>query len=252
MALGSGSSNHSYTIGKASDGYSINVGTSKIMTLGDATGSGDLFQTAGTVSSGGGSCLALPAAAQHDINGSVSAAGGIVMGAGIYTVNGYIAFGNSGGGDVSNCPTSGTTTGLTALGVTLVVSGASTVTCGSTASAFCLGAGFATVKLTAPTSSSTLGSSTAGLAVVGPQSSSNTAAASFVNGASNTQVSGAFYFPNGPIYMSGAAALHDTVDSSACLELIGSTVTATAGTAAGTTCAGLGSGSTGTTIGLVR
>jgi hypothetical protein len=124
---------------------------------------------------------------------------------------------------------------LTALGVTLVVSGASTVTCGSTTSAFCLGAGFATVKLTAPTSSSTLGSSTAGLAVVGPQSSSNTAAASFVNGASNTQVSGAFYFPNGQIYMSGSATLHDTVDSSACLELIGSTVTATAGTAAGST-----------------
>jgi len=65
-------------------------------------------------------------------------------------------------------------------------------------------------------------------------------------------ISGAFYFPNGPIYMSGAATLHDTVDASACLELIGSTVTATAGTAAGSTCAGLGSGSTGTTIGLVK
>ena len=251
MALGSGSSSNSYNIGKASDGYSINVGTSKIMTLGDATGSGDLFQTAGTISSGGGSCLALPATGEHDVNGSIDAAGGVVMGAGIYTVNGYIAFGN-GGGDVSNCPTSGTTTGLTALGVTLVVSGASTVTCGSTTSAFCLGAGFSTVKLTAPTSSSTLGSSTAGLAVVGPQSSSNTAAASFVNGASNTQVSGAFYFPNGPVFMSGAATLHDTVDSGACLELIGTQVTATAGTAAGSTCAGLGSGSTGTTIGLVK
>lgn len=186
------------------------------------------------------------------VNGSIDAAGGVVMGAGIYTVNGYVAFGNGGGGDVSNCPTSGTTTGLTALGVTLVVSGASTVTCGSTTSAFCLGAGFSTVKLTAPTSSSTLGSSTAGLAVVGPQSSGNSAAASFVNGASNTQVSGAFYFPNGPVFMSGAATLHDTVDSGACLELIGIQATATAGTAAGSTCAGLGSGSTGTTIGLVK
>lgn len=66
MAPGSGSTSNSYNIGKASDGYSINVGTSKIMTLGDATGTGDLFQTAGTISSGGGSCLALPATGEHD------------------------------------------------------------------------------------------------------------------------------------------------------------------------------------------
>jgi hypothetical protein len=251
MALGNGSSSNSYNIGKASDGNSINASTSQIMTFGDATASGDLFQTAGNITSGGGSCLALPAASGHDINGSISGAGGVVLGAGIYTVNGYISFGG-GGGDVSNCPTSGTTTGLSGSGVTLVVSGASTVTCGSITSAFCLGSGYSTVTLTAPTASSTLGSSTAGLAVIGPQSSSNTAGAGFTNGAANTTISGAFYFPNGPIYMSGAATLHDTVDAGACLELIGSTVTATAGTAAGSTCAGLGSGSAGTTIGLVR
>src|SRR5262249_44512501 len=110
-----------------------------------------------------------------------------------------------------------------------------------------LGSGFNTVKLTAPTSGST-----ANLAVIGPQSSSNSAAASFSNGASNSQVSGAFYFPNGQIYMSGAATLQDTVDSGACLELIGTQITSTAGSALGSTCAGLGNGSTGTTIGLVQ
>ena len=136
---------------------------------------------------------------------------------------------------------------MTALNVTLVVSGVSTVTCGSTTSAFCLGSGYATVKLTAPSSGST-----AGLAVIGPQSSSNTAAATFQNGASNTQVSGAFYFPNGQIYMSGSATLHDTVDSGACLELIGTQITSTAGSALGSTCAGLGGGSTGTTVSLVQ
>jgi hypothetical protein len=253
MALGSGSTSNSYDIGADSAGDSINVGTSQIMTFGDATGSGDVFETAGTITSGGGSCLALPAAAEHDINGDISSGGGMVLGSGIYTVNGYINFAG-GGGDVSNCPTAGTTTGLTGLGVTLVVSGASTTTCNSLASAFCLGSGFDTVKLTAPTSTSTLGTSTAGLAVIGPQSSSAnpTAAASFSNGASNTQVSGAFYFPNGQIYMSGSATLQDTVDSSACLELIGTQVTATAGTAVGSTCVGLGSGSAGTTIGLVQ
>jgi hypothetical protein len=246
MALGSGGSSNSYDIGKASDGYSVNVGTSKIMTFGDATGNGSVFETAGTISSGGGSCLALPAATQHDINGSISSGGGVVLGSGIYTVNGYINFAG-GGGDVSDCPTTGTTTGLTGLGVTLVVSGASTVTCNSQTSAFCLGSGFNTVKLTAPSSGAT-----ANLAVVGPQSLGRTAGATFQNGASNTQVSGAFYFPNGQIYMSGAATLHDTVDLNACLELIGTQVISTAGSALGSTCVGLGSGSTGTTIGLVK
>jgi Flp pilus assembly protein TadG len=246
LALGSGSSSNSYDIGKASDGNSINVGTSQIMSFGDATGSGDLFETAGNISSGGGSCLAIPAASQHDINGSLSSGGGVVLGSGIYTINGYVNFAGR-GGDVSNCPTAGTTTGLTGLAVTLVVSGASTTTCNSLTSAFCLGSGFDTVKLTAPSSGST-----ASLAVIGPQSSSNTAGATFQNGASSTQVSGAFYFPNGQIYMSGSATLHDTVDSGACLELIGTQITATAGTALGSTCSGLANGSTGTTIGLVQ
>ncbi len=251
LALGSGSTN-SYNIGKASDGNSITVGTSKIMTLADASGTGDIFQAAGNITSGGGSCLVIPAAAEHDINGSINAAGGIVLGSGIYTVNGYVALGNSGGGNVSNCPTSGTTTGLTGLEVTLVISGTTTVSCGTLASAFCLGAGFSTINLTAPTSSSTLGSSTAGLAVIGPQSSSNTAAASFTTGATNTRLSGAFYFPNGAVSMSGAATLHDTVDTGACLMLVASQVTLANGSAAGSTCAGLGGTGGGTTVALVQ
>ena len=40
--------------------------------------------------------------------------------------------------------------------------------------------------------------------------------------------------------MSGGATLHDTVDTNACLELIGTQVTLTAGTAIGSTCSGLG------------
>jgi hypothetical protein len=248
LSLGSGSTN-SYNIGKAGDGNSINVGTSKIMTFANATGNGDTFQTAGNITSGGGSCLALPVAAEHDINGSIDASGGLVLGSGIYTINGYFALGASSGGDVSNCPTSGTTTGLSALDVTLVIAGASTVTCNGVAtSAFCLGAGYSTVDLTAPSSPS----STASLAVIGPQSSSNTAAAAFTTGATNTQISGAFYFPNGPVTMSGAASLHDTIDTSPCLELVGSQVTLGGGAADASTCVGLGGGSLGTTVSLVQ
>ena len=122
LTIGSGSTN-SYNIGKASDGNSINAGTSKIMDLADATGSGDIFQTAGNIVSGGGSCLALPAAGEHDINGSIDASGGTYLGSGIYTINGYFALGKSSGGDVGNCPTTGVTTRLSALGVALSVSG---------------------------------------------------------------------------------------------------------------------------------
>jgi hypothetical protein len=251
LNLGYGTSTNSFVIGKAGDGYSLNEANGAGI-FGDASGVGDLFQMAGSITTGGGTCVALSAAAEHDINGYINGSGGIVLGSGIYTVNGYVALGNSGGGNVSNCPTSGTTTGLTGLEVTLVISGTSTVSCGTLASAFCLGAGFSTVNLTAPTSSSTLGSSTAGLAVIGPQSSSNTAAASFTTGAANTRVSGAFYFPNGTVSMSGAATLHDTVDAGACLMLVASQVTLANGSAAGTTCTGLGGAGGGTTVALVQ
>jgi hypothetical protein len=251
LSLGYGTTTNSFNIGAASDGHSLDEANGATL-FGDATGSGDLFQMAGNLTTTDGTCVAVSAAAEHDINGYVAGAGGLYLGSGIYTVNGYVALGNSSGGDVSNCPTSGTTTGLSALGATLVISGASTVTCGSTTSAFCLGAGYSTVKLTAPTSSSTLGSSTAGLAVIGPQSSSDTGAATFTSGATNTQISGAFYFPNGQVYMSGGATLHDTVDTNACLELIGTQVTLTAGSALGSTCSGLGAGSSGATVSLVQ
>jgi hypothetical protein len=248
LSFGYGTSTNSFKIGRSSNGYSLNNSNGATL-FGDA--SGGLFQAAGSVQTTGGTCVALPAAAQHDINGYLAGAGGIVLGSGIYTVNGYVALGNGNGGDVQNCPASGTTTGLTGLEVTLVVSGASSVSCGGTSSTFCLGAGYSTVKLTAPTSSSAFGSSTANLAVIGP--TANVAAgAVFTAGATDTRISGAFYFPVGPVTMSGAAALHDTVDAEACLQLIGSQITLSGGAVAGSTCAGLGGGGSGTTVALVE
>ena len=47
------------------------------------------------------SCLTLPAAGAADINGSFATAGGTTLGAGIYTINGYVALGSGGGGDVT-------------------------------------------------------------------------------------------------------------------------------------------------------
>jgi hypothetical protein len=250
LNLGYGTSANSFYIGASNDSTCVPVNCSineanGTALFGDATGSGDVFKTANGIDTFGGTCLALSAASQHDINGSLNTAGGVVLGAGVWTINGYVAVGNGGGGDVSNCPTSGTTTGLTALGVTLVVSGVSTTSCGGTTSSFCLGAGYSTVDITAPTSGTT-----EDLAVIAP--STDTAAAAFTTGATNTRVSGAFYFPDAPITMTGAAALHDTVDAGACLQLIGSQVTLSNGSAAGTTCTGLGESSSGSTVALVQ
>ena len=105
LSLGYGSSTNSFSIGKGSDGYSLNNANGATL-FGDASGAGDLFQMAGGLMTSGGTCVAVSAAAEHDINGSINGAGGIVLGSGIYTVNGYVALGNGGGGDVSNCPTS--------------------------------------------------------------------------------------------------------------------------------------------------
>jgi Flp pilus assembly protein TadG len=246
LSLGSGSTN-SYNIGKAGDGNSINVSTSKSTTLADATGSGDIFETAGNIVSGGGTCFWIPAAAEHDINGYISLAGGTILGAGVYTVTDYVALGASSGGSES-C--GGTSVGVSGSGVTLVIGGTTTVSCGGTAGqAFCVGAGFDPVILTAPSSGNT-----AGLVMVGPTTTSANpnAGAWFGQGASNSVFSGAVYFPNGPIDMSGSATLGNGAGSSACLELIGSQVTLSAGTAVGSTCTGLGGGSTGTTVSLVQ
>lgn len=253
LSLGENSTANSYVIGKAGDGYSIYASNGATI-LADASSSSKTVTMTGNVYSGGGTCLALPAAGQHDINGSINAGGGINLGSGIYTLAGYAAFGAGGGGNVSNCPTVGVTTGLSAIGVSLILGGNSTISCGNATSVFCIGAGYSTVNLVAPTSSSALGSSTAGVAVIGPTSSSLTGAASFTSGASNTRISGAFYFPNGPINVSGGATLQDNVDTGACLELVAAQITMSGGGVVGSTCVGLpGSfGGSGSSIAIVQ
>lgn len=249
MSLGSGSTANVYTIGRSSSGYSLNNANGSTL-LGPSSTSGQPMSFAGGVLTSGGSCVQLPAAANHDINGSINGAGGIYLGGGVYTIAGFVSMGNGGGGDVGNCPSSGVTTGLNGIGVSLIIGGNATVSCGRLTAAFCLGAGYSTVSLVAPTSSSMLGANTAGLAVVGPTSSTNTAGAVFTSGATNTRISGVFYFPYGPINLSGAAALHDTVDSSACLEMVGSQISVNAGSMIGSVCKGLETTMGGTSSGI--
>jgi Putative Flp pilus-assembly TadE/G-like len=254
LTLGSGSTN-SFNIGyttTSSGKLAFFMGGGATTTFADATGSGDIFQMNGDldVQNGGGSCLTVSAAAEHDINGYLATAGGTILGAGIYTVEGYVGLGSNGGGNVT-C--GGQSVGLLANGVTFVIGGNSTVACGNTPSGtplsttFCVANGYSSVDIAAPSSGST-----EDLAVIGPTNSQITAGAAFTEGATNNEISGAFYFPNGAITLSGAAALSNAGNSGQCLELIGSEIDAEQGSAAGTTCTGLGSGSAGTQVNLVQ
>jgi len=74
------------------------------------------------------------------------------------------------------------------------------------------------------------------LAVVGPTSTSNTGGATLTQGGSNAQISGAFYFPYGPITLSGGASIGSTTDTTKCLQIIGSSITLSGGTAATSEC----------------
>jgi hypothetical protein len=228
LTLGSGATN-SFQIGPSSNGNALYASGGSTTVFGDATGPASLFQLVGDldISSGGGSCTTLGAAAQHDISGDFATAGGTLLGSGVYTVGGYVGLGANGGGDVS-C--GGSLVGLSGAGVTFVVGGASTPNSGGCAGqSFCIAAGYQSVTLTAPTSGPT-----ANIVVIGPISASNSAGATLVEGASNTSLSGAFYFPNGPISLSGGASVGG--GASQCLELIGSQVTLKGGTTAVSQC----------------
>jgi Flp pilus assembly protein TadG len=235
IVLGTGSTN-SFDIGKASDGNSFfqNGGGNAI--FGNATGTGDVFEMAGNLDvPGGGSCLAVSAANEHDIDGYFVSAGATLMGSGTYTVADYVALGSGGGGDVSctssQFPSEGqsSTFGLYADNVSLVIGGAALPSSGD---AFFVGAGYSNVTLLAPTTGTL-----ANLAVVGPLS--GTASAVFAEGASGADFSGAFYFPTGAISMSGGSSL-GSFGASQCLMLIGSQVTLTGGSALASSCSGLG------------
>jgi Flp pilus assembly protein TadG len=240
VTMGSSGSTNSFNIGKANDNNSLYMGSSSQVIFGDATGGSDIFQMSGNLNMPNGSvCLKVGAAAQHDVNGFFLTAGGNILGSGVYTVSKYVSLGGSNGGDVSCW---GTTTGVSASGVTFVIAGS---TLDGSGHAFFVGAGYADVTITAPTSGSTQG-----LAVIGPTSSTNTGTALFTEGSINASISGAFYFPYASITQNGASGINIGNGNGQCLEMIGSQVSITNGGAMASTCNIPGVGNTGSS-GLV-
>jgi Flp pilus assembly protein TadG len=229
LTLGSGTTN-SFRIGASSNGDAMTMDGGAKTTLADAT----LFQLNGHLNGGGGgSCTTISAASQHDIEGNFNVTGGIILGSGVYTVDGFMSVGASGGGNVT-C--GGVSVGVLAQNVTFVISGKVLPSSGNCSGlAFCVGAGYSSYILTAPTTGTL-----ANLALIGPQSSSNTAGATFSQGATGAQITGAFYFPYGPLSMSGGAGLSG---GGGCLQLVASQITLTGGTTLASACvSGSGAG----------
>jgi hypothetical protein len=215
LSIGAGSSNNSFNIGPGSAGYAINApGTT---TLGDM--SSGTFQAVGNITTPGGTNFTLSAAPAHDLNGAFNLAGSATLGAGTYTVAGVFALGAGGGG--------GTVSGTS---VTIITSGA-----------FSVAAGYSNVTLTAPTSG------TLQALVV---ASNGGGGASFSRGASGNSLSGAVYFPNSAITLSGAGSVGSGAGQ--CLELIGSAITLSGGSTAASTCAGLAGSASGGAVVLVQ
>jgi hypothetical protein len=161
----------------------------------------------------------LSAAPAHDLNGTFSLAGTATLGAGTYTIAGNVTFGGGGGG--------GSVTGS---GVSVIESGT-----------FSVAAGYNNVTLTGPTSGALN-------AVV--VASNGVGGASFSEGASGNSLSGAFYFPSGPITLSGAGNVGSGAGQ--CLELIGTTIALSGGSALASMCSNLAGGVTGGKVVLVQ
>ncbi len=234
IALGNGSNGNSFHLGSSSDGFAFRGDGGAKTTIGNAT-AGGLMRFGGNVNlTGGGSCLVIGEAPQHDIRGNLWATGAMLLRPGVYTVLGTVNFGGSGGG---NAMCGGSSIGLYADGVTLVIGADNSVSqtgngCAGTP-AFCLSAGYSSVLLR-PQASGAL----ADFAVIGPQSASNARGALLTSGATNSVINGVFYMPNGPFVSSGGAA---TGDAGGCLELVARNVSLSAGAVLGSNCASSGS-----------
>lgn len=226
--LGTGGAN-SFRSGPASSGFAIRLESGSTLTLGEATASSNVFQVKGNIATGGNSCLVVGAAPNHDIAGYLDVSGGAIFGSGVYTIDGYMHLGASAGGSAW-CQEKSVS--MLALGVTFIISGKGAPgrnqNCNGEA-AFCASSGYSSMQIVPPTSGPF-----ARLAVIGPLSSDVTAGASFEGGAHGGQIAGTFYFPNGPVSLSGGASASGS--AAGCLQIIGASVSLSGGTSIASEC----------------
>ncbi|MGH6888892.1 MAG: pilus assembly protein TadG-related protein [Rhizomicrobium sp.] len=228
IKLGSGTTN-SYAIGSSSNGNSAVASSASNLLFADATSGSNTFQLVGNVTAASAACVALPVASEHDIKGAVIAnsASNTTLGAGVYTVSGYLDNESASGG--GGC--SGWSGGTSGSGVTFVLGATTTPASGACQSMAICVLSASHSSMVAPS-----GGPTAGLVVIGPTSPSNTAGGLFES-ASSGSFSGAVYIPNGPVKISSASGLGG--GSGVCLMLIAAQITVTSASATGSTCTGV-------------
>lgn len=231
IVMGAGSSN-SFDIGASSTGDSFRLVTRTTTILADANARpfrlhGHMNGEAAT-----DSCLMIGAADHHDIKGNFLTAGAVVMGAGVYTIDGHMALAPIGGGQ-GNCPGQ---TSVFGENITIVLSGKTTYpTSDCRGLVFCAAGAFQGVTIKAPTTGPY-----ANLAIIGPE----TSAGAGLRTGTTTQINGAFYLPNGHFRMDGNAALSS---GTGCFNLVSSSLEFwnNARVTAGTSCFGAGGGAGG-------
>ena len=228
LTLGTGDDN-SFRIGAAANGEALTVDGGAHLFLGDPTGADNKFELVGHTRTEGGSCLSIGAAANHDIAGHFDLSGGVTFGQGVYTIDGYLHLGAVAGGSVW-CQDA--MVSLRAIGASFVLSGkglhSNNQNCNGYA-AFCASSGYDSMRLVAPSSGPY-----ADIAVIGPLSPTVTAGATFSGGAFGSQISGAFYVPNGPILLTGGAGASSAGEG--CFQLVGASVTLEGGTSTTSDC----------------
>ena len=182
----------------------ITVGGGSSVTI----GSGSLFVN-GSITTAGGSTLTLGQTTSHYINGSLNLSGSVSFGAGAYYINGN--FTNNTGGKI------------TGTYVTFVTIGALNMSGGTS------------LNLSAPTGTSVQLDSTG--AIDNVLFASQTTGNAVLGGGSQNNYSGAVYFPNSNIDLSGGVGLSGT--SGGCFTVVSNTLTISSGPSATTTCAGV-------------
>ncbi|MEJ2022449.1 MAG: pilus assembly protein TadG-related protein [Maritimibacter sp.] len=225
VKFGVGSSDNTFVLGETSKGVSMVLNGSDRVEFGDAIGVDVGLRVRGEVkATGGGSCVVFPKTANHDLLGGVNLSGAAVMGAGIYHVDGSFRAGTGG----ANCTED--KVAVSGTDVTVVISGVGASLSGGkcpSGSSFCVGGGNA-VTLTAPSTGAN-----ALLGIIGPLDEGSGGA--YISAGGSSRLSGVMYFPNDPIEMNGGATIGGSSETD-CLQIIGSEILMSGGTAAASEC----------------
>ncbi len=211
----------------------ISVGGSKILTFGNASTSGSVFEVltsaTGTscpgtaVATGGSSTLTIGSFSNVDICGQFVTDGSSYLGAGNYTIDGALDLASAGGGTFS-----GTS-------VSIVASGPIE-----------FGQGFSDITLDAPTG---ITSATEGSTQTVALASSTTSTSTISQGATNSSVVGLVYLPNSPLTIDGSGNL---TGGGNCLQLIANSVSMSGSGSLTTNCSSLGTAAAAGAVTLVE